>query len=218
MSRNQTGTYTVPNTFQAGTVANPDRVNENFADLGAEMTASLPRDGRAPMLGQLPLAVGTLAQPGLTFTGDENTGFMWVSDGVWAFIVNGVDKLRITADGVKPTNPVAATTIYDAGTLSSGTPVIDYDNGPVQKATMAGNITLLPSDIPEGADLQLSLTYSSGTLAFSGVARWVLGTDAPSATFADTGLNPASLTPNAIYTFIFSRVGSETVGYVARAR
>lgn len=216
MSRNSTGTYTVPNSFQVGTVANPDRVNENFADIGAELTNSLPRDGRTPMTGQLVAAVGTLAAPGITFTGDLNTGFMFKADGIWAYVVNGVEAFTLSNSGLKLTsNP---NTIYELGTQSSGTVTVDYDNGAVQKATMAGNITILPADIPEGQDLQLNLTFSSGTLSFSGVARWVLGTSAPTATFADTGLDPAALPVASIITFVFSRVGSEIVGYVSRVR
>lgn len=216
MPRNQTGTHTVPNSFNVNTVINPDRVNENFTDAGNEITNSLPRDGRSAMTAQLKAAVGTLAQPGIAFDGDANTGFMWKSDGVLAYVANGVEAFTLTSTGI--VTPSAGAITYDAGTLSSGTATIDFDNGPVQKAVMAGNITLLPADIPEGRDLQLSLTYSSGTLAFSGVARWVVGVDAPVTNFADTGINPAALVANAIYLFIFSRVGSETVGFVGRVR
>lgn len=215
MSRNQNGIYTVPNSFTVNTVINPDRVNENFTDLGNEMTNSLPRDGRAPMTGQLVSIAGTLAQPGIAFTGDLNSGFMWKADGVVAYVVNGVEAFTMSSVGIRMTS---ASPVYDIGTQSSGTVTVDYDNGSVQKVTMAGDITLLPADIPEGQDLQLNLTYSSGKLAFSGVARWVLGTSPPSASFADTGLDPNALPAAALITMVFSRVGNEVVGYVVRVR
>lgn len=215
MSRNQSGIYTVPNSFTVNTIINPDRVNENFSDLGNEITNSLPRDGRAPMNGQLVSVAGTLAQPGIAFTGDLNSGFMWKSDGVVAYVVNGVEAFTMSSVGIRMTS---ASPVYDLGTQSSGTVTVDYDNGEVQKVTMAGDITLLPADIPEGQDLQLNLTYSSGKLAFSGVARWVLGTSPPSASFADTGLDPNALPSAALITMVFSRVGNEIVGYVVRVR
>lgn len=217
MSRNQNGIYTVPNSFTVNTTINPDRVNENFTDLGNEMTNSLPRDGRAPMTGQFVSVAGTLAQPGISFTGDPNSGFMWKSDGVVAYVVNGVEAFTMTSTGIVLTNKPAFA-VYDLGTQSSGTVTVDYDNGEVQKVTMAGDITLLPADIPEGKDLQLNLTYSSGKLSFSGVARWVLGTSPPSASFADTGLDPNALPAAALITMVFSRVGNEVVGYVVRVR
>lgn len=215
MSRNQTGIYTVPNTFVVNTVVNPDRVNENFTDLGNEITNSLPRDGRAPMTGQFQSVAGTLAQPGIAFTGDTNSGFMWKSDGVWAYVVNGSEAFTLTSTGVRLTVPLP---VFDLGSQSSGTVIVDYDNGEVQKITMAGNISLLPTNIPEGKDLQLNLTFSSGKLAFSGVARWVLGAGPPSTVFADTGLNPDALPSAALITMVFSRFGNEIVGYVVRVR
>ena len=216
MARNSSGTYTVPNTFTVGSTANPDRVNENFADLGTEITNSLPRDGRAAMTGQFQAAIGTLSQPGLSFVNDGNSGFMWKSDGVWAFVVNGVEAFTLTSGGVKLS--VAGASIFDKGIQSTGTVTFDYDDGAVQKATMNGSITMLPADIPEGQDLQVNLAYASGTLTFSGVARWVLGAAPPSANFADTGIDGAALVAGATYQFVFSKVGSDTVGYVARVK
>lgn len=216
MARNSTGTYTIPNTFQVGTTANPDRVNENFSDIGAELTNSLPRDGRAGMTGQLVAAVGTLAQPAISFAGDLNSGFMWKSDGVTAYVVNGVEAFTLSSAGLKLTAATGA--IVDKGILTTGTVTFDYDDGPVQKATMNGSITLLPADIPEGQDLQINLSYASGTLTFSGVARWVISTSTPDTNFAGTGLDGAALTAGAIYQFVFSKVGADTVGYVARVK
>lgn len=218
MSRNAQGIYTVPNSFTVDTTANPETVNENFTDIGDEITGSLPRDGRVGMTGPLLASVGTLSQPGIAFNGDPNSGFMWVSDGVWAYVVNGIDAFHFTSTGLVLTN-ANVSAVFDKGTATTGTLTIDYDDGLVQKAVMAGSITLLPADIPDGQDLQLNLTYSSGALTFSGIARWVVGGGgAPSANFADTGYDPAALVAGAIYTLVFSRVGNETVGYVSRVK
>lgn len=215
MARNQDGIYTTPNSFQVNTTANPDRVNENFNDLGNEITGSLARDGRGGMTGQLKVAAGTLASPGLVFTGDLNTGFMFETDGAWSFVVNGTKAFTL---GTKGLQLAASAPVFDLGTQSAGTVTVDYDNGPVQKVLMAGNITLMPADIPEGSDLQLNLTFSSGDLAFSGVTRWAFGTDDPSTSFDESGLTAADLPAGCVLTFIFSRVGTEIIGFVARVK
>ncbi len=74
MARNGSGTYSIPNSFTAGTTASSSAVNANFTDVGAEITGSLPRDGQAAMTGQLKAASGTAAAPGITFSSDLDCG------------------------------------------------------------------------------------------------------------------------------------------------
>lgn len=215
MPRNASGTMSVPNTFSVGQVANPVTVNENFTDVAGEITASLPRDGRAGMTGPLPLTVGSVSQPSLVFGTDTNTGLYWIEEGVLGFSVNGVRIARLNSQGFVLDNP-AQTQVRAHGTVTSGTESFNFNDSPIHSVTQNGNVTFAIANLPDGQDLQINLTYTSGTLAFSNVDRWVLGIDAPSTTFAGTGLNPASLGANSQYTLVFSRVGTRTVGYVVR--
>lgn len=75
MSRNGSGTYSVPNTFVPGTTITAADHNENWSDLAAEMTNSLALDGQSNMTGQLKSAVGSQALPGMAFSGDTSSGF-----------------------------------------------------------------------------------------------------------------------------------------------
>src|SRR3954470_14891288 len=59
-SRNSSGTYTIPNSFSAGSVISSSAVNANFSDIGTELTSSLDRAGRGAMTAQLQLASGTV--------------------------------------------------------------------------------------------------------------------------------------------------------------
>lgn len=75
MARNGSGTYSVPNSFSSNTTIESAKVNQNFSDIGSEITASLPRNGEAGMSGQFKAADGTSALPGITFASDPDLGF-----------------------------------------------------------------------------------------------------------------------------------------------
>lgn len=74
MARNGSGTYSVPNTFTAGTTITASDHNENFSDAGAEITNSVAADGQTTMTGPLKASNGTAAAPALTFGADTDTG------------------------------------------------------------------------------------------------------------------------------------------------
>lgn len=75
MARNGSGTYSVPNSFSANTTIESAKVNQNFSDVGSEITGSLPRNGEAGMTGQFKAADGTSSAPGMSFSSDTDTGF-----------------------------------------------------------------------------------------------------------------------------------------------
>lgn len=74
LARNGSGTYSVPNTFTAGTTITASDHNENFSDAGAEITNSVAADGQTTMTGPLKAANGTAAGPTMTFGSDTDTG------------------------------------------------------------------------------------------------------------------------------------------------
>lgn len=75
MPRNGSGTYSTPNSFSANTTIESAKVNQNFSDIGSEITSSLPRNGEAGMSGQFKASDGTNTAPGISFSSDTDTGF-----------------------------------------------------------------------------------------------------------------------------------------------
>lgn len=72
--RNGSGTYTVPNTFVSGATITASGFNQNFSDLGSEITNSVAADGQTSMTGPLKAEDGTAAAPAFTFASNTNTG------------------------------------------------------------------------------------------------------------------------------------------------
>jgi len=88
--RNGSGTYTVPNTFTAGQTITASGFNQNFSDIGTEISNSVAADGQTTMTAPLKLSNGTATSPSLTFGSDTNTGIYR----------SGADQIDITSGGV----------------------------------------------------------------------------------------------------------------------
>lgn len=100
MPRNGSGTYTIPNTFVAGSTAVAADVNENNTDIASALTGSLPVNGEAPMTGQLPAASGTLSAPGIAFNGDLNTGLYRSGADTFVLVCGGVAIATLSTSGL----------------------------------------------------------------------------------------------------------------------
>jgi microcystin-dependent protein len=131
LSRNGSGTYTVPNTFVAGTAITASDHNENWEDVGDEITNSLAIDGQSTMTGQLKAANGTAAAPGITFGSDVDTGFYRASANDVGIAVNGSAVVRVNSTGMDvvsgrvreagvPLLPAGAVIPYAGTTLPDG--------------------------------------------------------------------------------------------------
>lgn len=131
--RNGSGTYTVPNTAVSGSTISSSDYNENFSDVGTEITNSLPRDGQAGMTGQFKAAVGTVGQPGITFLGDLDSGFYRIGADNWGFSLNGVKALDISTSGAVITGDLTVT-----GTIT-GTVAVDSSVPPGAIMPYAGS-------------------------------------------------------------------------------
>jgi hypothetical protein len=101
MPRNASGIYTLPdsNPVATGEVITSDWANETMTDIENEMSASLPRDGSAPMTGKLSLIDGLPTAPALRFTKDGQTGWYRKPDGTIGVTVKGQIGFEITATG-----------------------------------------------------------------------------------------------------------------------
>jgi len=111
MSRNGSGTMTVPNTMVPGTPITASDHNENYTDIAAELTNSVAVDGQSTMTGALKAASGTVALPGITFGADTDSGLYRIGANNIGAAVNGAKVLDIATTGLTVTGDVDATTV-----------------------------------------------------------------------------------------------------------
>jgi microcystin-dependent protein len=109
MSRNGSGTFTVPNTFTANTPITAAAHNANWSDLASEMTNSVAADGQTSMTGPLKAASGTVSAPGIAFASDTNTGLYRIGADNLGIAVNGAKVVDVATTGVSVTGDLSAT-------------------------------------------------------------------------------------------------------------
>lgn len=109
-SRNSSGSYSLPsgNPVTSGTTITSTWANTTLADLGAEVTNSLDRQGRGAMLAPLQLSAGTSSAPALTFSAEPTSGLYRAGAGDTRMQVQTVQTQKWTASAV--TFPVAVVT------------------------------------------------------------------------------------------------------------
>lgn len=100
MPRNGSGTQSTPNSFVADTTISSADMNENFTDIAAEITNSLPRDGQAGMTGQFKSSSGTLAAPGIAFSSSTGLGFRRSAGDTMKIVAAGADVAEVTSSGI----------------------------------------------------------------------------------------------------------------------
>lgn len=147
MARNGSGVFAVLNPILVGAVRSSAAVNENFEDMGDEITNSLPIDGQAGMSGQFKLTDGSSMEPGFSFDNDLNTGFRRSAPDVMRWVAGGQDRFYIDTDG-------------KAWLLGNG--------------DAAGNITVTGS-VACGLDLgAIEVLSGTGLLRRTGTNEWAL--------------------------------------------
>lgn len=130
-SRNSSGTYSLPsgNPVVSGTPISSTWANNTMSDVGSELTLSLDRNGRGAMLAPLQCSAGTVAAPGLTFSGDTDTGLYRI----------GANNPAITANGVKVQEWSATTATFPLAVAVTGTTAL------TGAATAAAGVTVAQS-------------------------------------------------------------------------
>lgn len=100
-SRNSSGTYTLPggNPVVTGTSISSAWANSTLGDLATEITNSLDRQGRGPMLAPLRLAAGAVSAPGLSWSADSDSGLYSVASGTVGLSVDSTQVQRWTSTG-----------------------------------------------------------------------------------------------------------------------
>lgn len=219
MPRDGSGNYTLPHdasAMAANTLADVSEVNENYADIATALTGSLPRDGSAAMLAPLLAAVGSVTLPGITFSGDPDTGFYRSAANTMAAAVGGAQLFTMSSDGLNLVdNPLLRPLIKDAAegvnTLGSdgGTRTVDYTQGHVVTATVSTSTNTFAFTNPpasgRGGSFTLILTNGgSQTVNWPASVKWAGGT-AP--TLTTSGVD--------ILTFVTVDGGTTWYGFAA---
>lgn len=170
MPRNGAGTFAVSYPIIVGRTRSSSEVNDNFEDMGDELTNTLPINGDVGMDSdaQFKAANGTLVQPGIAFASDNNTGFRRRSADSMAWVAGGVDRAYNSASQMfflGAMDVVGAFTVNGALTGDADMPAIEALTGNgLSKRTAAntwslddgtshifverqGNSTLLPPGV-----------------------------------------------------------------------
>lgn len=107
------------NSFTSNTTISSSTMNATLADIGAEITNSLPRDGQAAMTAALRAYAGTLSAPGIAFGVDTSTGIRRSAGGAMRHVSSGTDIVEISSSGLT----MVAGRIVDANSYTVvGTP------------------------------------------------------------------------------------------------
>ncbi len=183
MSRNASGTYTLPggvNPVVTGTTITINWANTTLNDLATEMTDSLDRSGKGAMLAQLKAIDGTGAAPGITFGSDLDSG-LW----------RGVSGVGMNV------NTVAAQVWTDAA-VSFQLPVTCEDD-----LVVDGETTLVQAVVCEDTlevQGQITASHTSG-IDTTGVSNMSVSNTTAALILTNVGTGaPLTLTPRAAVT------------------
>lgn len=102
MTRSASGVYSLPagiNPVVTLTKIASAWANNTLADLAAEMTNSLDRNGRGSMLASLKLFAGTVGAPGMSWSAEPTSGWYRAAAADFRHSVAGVDVFAVTAEG-----------------------------------------------------------------------------------------------------------------------
>lgn len=190
MSRNSSGTYTLPagNPVVSGTLIEASWANNTLSDLATAMTDSLSRSGEGGMTAALRGVDGSNTTPAYSFTAETATGFYRAGTNDVRLAIAGVDRVKTTASGVEVTGGVSASTGFTgnltgnvtgnvsgtAGGLSAtlavtsgGTGQITYTDGQLLIGNSTGN-TLTKATLTAGTGVSITNGGGSITIAATG--------------------------------------------------
>ena len=143
MPRNGSGVMSIPNTFVDQTPITAGAHNTNWSDAASEISNSVALDGQIQMAGQLKIASGTVAAPGLVPGSDPDTGVYRIGGDNLGVACAGAKVLDISTTGLDVTGALSVGTaaVYKSG----GTDVAVADGGTGQSTATAGFNALSPT-------------------------------------------------------------------------
>lgn len=110
MPFNGSGSFSIINSFVAGTTILAAPMNQNFLDVASGLSDVLTRDGQAGMTAQFKAITGSVGAPGISFTSDATSGLYLI----------GAGNPGMAAGGVKAMDWSAIATFLDTGIVESG--------------------------------------------------------------------------------------------------
>ena len=110
MARDTGGSYSLPdgNPVVTLTVIASAWANTTMADIGAELTNSLDRNDRGPMLARLRLFGGDSSIPGLAWAAEPSSGLYRVGAGHFQDVIGAISVFGITTAGLQTFDGVSA--------------------------------------------------------------------------------------------------------------
>lgn len=109
MARNGSGVMTIPNTMVSSTPITASAHNENYSDIGTEITNSVAADGQTTMTGPLKASNGSASLPAHTFGSDPNTGAYRIGADNYGIAVGGSKVVDVASTGVTVTGDTNVT-------------------------------------------------------------------------------------------------------------
>lgn len=130
MARNGSGTMSIVNTEVAGQTITASHHNQNYSDIGSEITNSVAVDGQSTMTGPLKTSNGSAAAPSWTFGSDTDSGFYRITANSIGLALDGVLRIEFTTASISVILPInfAAAINIAAGAQNGlvGTPTYSF--------------------------------------------------------------------------------------------
>lgn len=158
MSRNSGGTYALPagQPVVSGTTISATTFNTLTADLASEVTDSLSRSGKGSMTAPIRVPDGDQDQPGLSFSGEINTGFFRPGAASLELSLAGVPIALFTSTGLAMLVQTITTTSVSLAANWTGTVKRWTD-------TLTGRVSMTGSAVTGAAATDTPITLPAGS-------------------------------------------------------
>jgi hypothetical protein len=173
-SRNSSGTYSLPsgNPVVSGTTITASNENTFRSDVGTELTNSLDRGGRGAMTAALQHYAGTSSAPGITWSGDLDTGIYQAGANDMRFVTAATEYLKLATGtatfsrnvSLTPTSGVAL-----AITPASGSAGINFTGAASTAAIVVTGGSAASAITATGGSAASGITTTGGSTSGSGI-------------------------------------------------
>jgi hypothetical protein len=199
MSRNSSGTYTLPagNPVVSGQLIEASWANSTLNDIATALTDSLSRSGEGSMSAPLRIVDGSAAVPGIAFGSETGSGAYRAAAGDWYLTVLGSGVVRLRSSGVDVTadnfTVTSSTSYYPQSTIKNKTNdanasyyVLDKDRAGaiVQSGDILGNVIFRGYDgatYLQGASIIAKVAGTPGTNDMPGSLSFLTTADGDAA-------------------------------------
>ena len=166
MSRDASGNYTLPagNPVAGGTLISTTWANPTMADLAAEITNSLDRNGRGGMLVPFLNADGTVITPGISFTNEPSSGLYRPLTTDVRMSIGSDDTTRWIDASLAPVGDRRPFEIWNGEAWNA--PIQDGDSITVEDLTVNGIATM--EDLNVNGPTTVQDLTAAGTLEVNG--------------------------------------------------